>query len=98
MTPIQEFTVASTTRSEALAGAIAHAIRERGAVDLVAYGPRQVGLAAIGAALARVFLADDGITLTFEISREQVVLAGDCMGYGVKIALRAQPAALRHVA
>jgi stage V sporulation protein SpoVS len=84
-----EFCVASSTRSEALAGAIAHTIRAKGAVDLVAYGPRQVGIAALGAALARDFLAEDGVGMTCEIERAQVILAGDSMGYGVRIALRA---------
>jgi stage V sporulation protein SpoVS len=85
---IREYPVASTTKSDALAGAIAHAVREGDGIDLTAYGPRQMGLAAAGAALAREFLLDDGIGLTVEVLRIRIMLTPDCMGYGIKITLR----------
>ncbi len=86
---ITDFRVAKTTNVDRLAGAIAHAIRRGDGIDLVAYGRKQIGIAAQGTALAREFLLEDGVGLAVEIQMVQIALAPDRMGYGIKIALRA---------
>ena len=91
MTTVIEFRVARMTNVEALAGAIAHAIRRGDGVDLVAHGLHQVGLAAVGASLAREFLIEDGLGLTAAIQRVQLVFTPDKMAYGTKLALREYP-------
>lgn len=85
---ITDFRVAKTTNVDRLAGAIAHAIRRGDGIDLVAYGRKQIGIAAQGTALAREFLLEDGIGLAVEVQKVQIKLAPDQMGYGIKIALR----------
>ena len=88
---VVEFRVAATTNVEALAGAVAHAIRRGDGVDLLARGLRQVGLAAVGVSLAREFLQEDGLGLTIDVQRVLLVFAPDAMAYGVKLALREGP-------
>lgn len=55
--------VASTSRSTAVAGAIAGVMRERGCVEMQAIGAGAVNQAVKALAIARSYLDEDGIAL-----------------------------------
>jgi len=84
------YRVATTTNSESLAGAIAHRLREGDGVNLQAYGLRQTGIAAKGAAIAREYLLEEGVGLEVAIEQVQIALTPELIKYGVRIGLRAR--------
>lgn len=68
--------VAATSRSTAVAGAIAGVIREQGRVDVQAIGAGAVNQAVKAVAIARGYLELDGIDIVCTPSFVEVVIDG----------------------
>jgi stage V sporulation protein S len=68
--------VASTSRSTAVAGAIAGIVREHGQAEVQAIGAGAVNQALKAAAIARGFLVLDGIDVVFVPTFEDVNIGG----------------------
>ena len=68
--------VAATSRSTAVAGAIAGVIREQGQVDVQAIGAGAVNQAVKAVAIARGYLELDGIDIVCIPSFVEVTIAG----------------------
>jgi len=68
--------VAATSRSTAVAGAIAGVIREQGQVDVQAIGAGAVNQAVKAVAIARSYLEQDGIDVICIPSFVEVVIDG----------------------
>jgi len=62
---VQVLKVSATSRSTALAGAIAGIMRERGYVEVQAIGAGAVNQAVKAIAIARGYLEEDGIDIAF---------------------------------
>jgi len=69
--------VASDSRPTAVAGSIAHAVRERGGTTIQAIGAAAVNQAVKAVAIARTYLEEDGLDVTCFPSLVTVMVEGE---------------------
>jgi len=69
--------VAAATKTNRIAGAIAHMVREKGVAELQAIGAAAISQSIKGAAVARMYLADEGIDLVCAPEFADVSIEGE---------------------
>jgi stage V sporulation protein S len=74
---IVQLRVAASTKTNGIAGAIAHMVRESGTAELQAIGAAAVSQAVKGAAVARLYLAEEGIDLICIPEFAEVMIDGE---------------------
>jgi stage V sporulation protein S len=69
--------VAAATKTNRIAGAIAHMVREQGVAELQAIGAAAISQAVKGTAVARIYVADEGFDLVCVPEFQEVAIEGE---------------------